>query len=238
MTDPVAILTSAMNHDLSRLEVASRNLSNIETGAYKRQVSIDRHLFEGMLADGAVSNVSADEMSMMRDFSQGTLKVTNRQHDLAIEGDGFFTVLKEGILRFTRSGDFKVSAEGYLSTNDGGQVYGENGAIYVGAMPFSIDHLGVVLQEGVEVDQLNLALFEDNDPGEYLGSGLFAGGGQIEGEAGRVRQGYLEASNVNVMEEVVTMLELTRHFETSQAALKGYDDMLDIAINQIGSVGG
>jgi flagellar basal-body rod protein FlgG len=240
MTDIVSLLTSSLTNDVDRLEVISRNLANLETTAYKRDMSVQE--FRGLLSDSLEHGVEVEgiESSVVADHAQGTLKATGSDLDLAIDGKGFFVVRNQDSELLTRRGDFGVSSEGFLVVDGNKTLLGNGAPVYVGVESFEVKKDGTVFQKEDIISKLDIAEFADGESGNYLGKGFYSGENiALAGELGgstKIQQGYLEASNVSVMDEVVKMMELTRHFETSHVALKSYDSMLDVAINKVGEV--
>lgn len=188
------------------------------------------------------------------DYSQGSFQVTDSQYDVALDGDGFFAVSftsknGETSVKFTRDGAFTVNTQGYLVTKDGDYILNQNGAMnsdpnennYIQLdpnLPFTIDEQGYIRQDGQTVAQLGVIDFEDYNFLEKYGENLYqpVDGAQIAASDARVRQGYIEASNVNVVTEMVNMITITRAYESNQKVLQTIDGMLDKAVNNVGRV--
>jgi flagellar basal-body rod protein FlgF len=242
------VLSMALNNDMQELNSISQNLANINTDAYKREVPYVT-TFQGALGTG-VGSVSVTQdalptggglnMSVSRDMQQGVLQYSGSAFDVAVQGDGFFEVETEQGPRFTRQGHLSIDAQGRLVLTTGEPVLGEGGAIYLRNSPFSIDSTGVVTQDGFDLDRLSLTRFENPAELAYQGAGMFSasGGGAVQRLPfeGQVMQGYVESSNVRSTDEMIRLIELTRHFETTQRVLQGYDGMLDQAINSLGDL--
>ncbi|MBN1866246.1 flagellar basal-body rod protein FlgF [Candidatus Sumerlaeota bacterium] len=180
-------------------------------------------------------------MQTSTDFSEGSLRSTSDPFNVAIEQSGgtqgaaFFAVETPQGERYTRAGAFQVSREGELVTPDGYRVLSSSGgAIQVGdATPqsLSIGADGKVASEGTQAGALRLVWVSEPNRLEKIGNGLFsAGGGRVvtrdvqDTDPVQVRQGFLEYSNVNIVEELVRMIELQRSYEASQKVIQTMSD--------------
>ncbi len=194
-------------------------------------------------------------------FEQGAMKETESDFDLALDGKGFLSVATPHGERYTRNGSFQLGKEGYLETKEGYPVLGENGPIKVKANNFMVDKDGRVWvnAEFADGDPTRLVSKENNAWGEtvlldtlkivefdldrYLakqGSSLYrstdvSGDARVI-EAGRrpkVVQGFVEASNVNPVTEMVQMIEVNRAYEANQKVVQAEDSMLGKLINEV-----
>ena len=195
-------------------------------------------------------------------FAQGGLEETGVSTDLALDGDGFFVVeyipmtlippTAEDLLdedytpeyeegepeyRYTRGGTFAVDADGYLVTPDGYFVQGQSGSIYVGSTDFTVNANGEILVDGEVEEQLRLVRFSDNQllrkAGDNLYTVIYPDENEPEDVTIEVRQGFLENSNVDLAREMVSMIEVQRHYEINQRVLRMLDDSLGRAVNDI-----
>ena len=176
--------------------------------------------------------------SVRTDFAQGALKETGLPTDLALEGEGFFAVRRAGgEIMYTRAGNLAVDAQGRLATSGGDLVLGEDGGeIRVEGTGFAVDADGRVSVNGEPRGRLMLAAFDDPGALVKAGEGLFRGQGARAAEGVAVRQGYLEASNVDAVEQMVSMIECFRAYESSQRLLQAQDRTLQRLIEQVGKV--
>jgi flagellar basal-body rod protein FlgG len=249
MSDTISALARAMNNDMEQMRSVSQNLANINTAGYKREVtsmlSFQRALTSGSAWPGsdpagnrALSGIPRIEVR--RDMTQGVMNFSGSDFDFAIQGNGFFEVQTENGNLYTRKGSMKIDEQGRLTLVTGEPVMGESGVIYLRNAPFAIDGQGVITQDDTAGNKLRLVDFDRPEELEYLGNGFFRPPRFPRLTrlvfAGAVLQGYLEASNVETLDEMVKMIETTRHFETSQRVLRGYDQMLDSAINVLGEL--
>jgi len=174
-------------------------------------------------------------------FEQGSLKQTNTPTDLALEGKGFFAVETPYGEKYTRNGNFIVGVEGYLMTKEGYPVMGENGRIFLQNQEYKINQDGQIYtrpitepeSDSVFLDRLKIVEFENdrylakNGSSFYLSTPLSGDAIAAEGtERPSVIQGFVEASNVNVVNEMVRMIEVNRAYEANQKTIQAADTMM------------
>ncbi|MBN1699478.1 MAG: flagellar basal-body rod protein FlgF [Spirochaetales bacterium] len=194
-------------------------------------------------------------------FTQGSLKQTENPFDLAIEGKGeeFFCILTPEGERYTRNGAFLLNNESYLVTKNGEYVLGENGPIKLKKNNFMIDQDGVIYQNAAysgddnrlvsmeenewenteRVDRLKLVDFKRSRYLRKKGDSFWnsteeSGPAVIIGESGRpkIRQGFVEGSNVNPVVEMVEIIEVHRSYEANQRLIQSEDQMSGKLINE------
>jgi flagellar basal-body rod protein FlgF len=224
MSDALRMAVQAMHNDQARLEGVSRNLANVSTPGYRREMS--------------VSKTFAEVVSTM-DTRPGSFKLTNRALDVAIEGEGFFEVATANGPAFTRQGSFHVDSRGRLVTEAGDAVMGTRGEIALASAQVAIDRQGRVTDNGRIVGQLKVMKLADRGAVERLGAGLVrptAGTQPAEVPAASLRPGHVESSNVSPMNEMVRLVETMRHFETSQKIAQASDEMLEKALRKLGEL--
>lgn len=237
-----------------RMDVVTNNIANVETAGYKTDKLLSRSFSDLMLSrvgDPAVlsersgvgplnTGVHIDEV--VTDFSQGSVQHTERLTDVALVTEGFFVISTPDGDRYTRDGSFHFDAEGYLRTSDGFNVMGEGGIIQV-----SNAGEGVTIEAGgniVDADlnavaKLKVVDFENYEDLRKMGNNLFLNYTNQpvqDVESYEVRQGYLEASNVQMAIEMVDMLQLYRSYETSQRMVRMVDETLQKSVNDVGRV--
>jgi len=193
-------------------------------------------------------------------FTQGNLKETNNPFDMALEGEGFFAVQTPDGERYTRNGSFTLGKEGLLLTKEGFPVLGQNGPIQLKKNNFVVDQEGKVFQnasfsgdperlvsleenewENLEyVDTLRLVEFEEprylRKQGSSLWRNTYNSGDALrvpEQDALKVRQGFLEGSNVNPVTEMVRMIEVNRNYEANQKVIQTQDTLAGQLISQV-----
>jgi flagellar basal-body rod protein FlgF len=243
MIDALTAASQIMAEDLQRMSIISQNLANVSTTAYKKQFSVSTPFAAAMnLAGGSnqmpvTAGVTLPLPSAVTDLKPGTLRNTGAPLDVAIEDAGFFEVRTEQGLAYTRRGDFRLDGQSRLVTQQGDAVMGSAGEIVLTTSQPTIDQQGGVYENGKLVAQIKVAHFDNPETLVRSGPELLAAGKdtQFSGDGfTRIRQGFLEASNVISMEEMVNIIETMRHFESAQKIVQGYDDMLDKALRKLG----
>jgi flagellar basal-body rod protein FlgG len=197
-------------------------------------------------------------------FEQGPLKETESDFDIALDGKGFLTVATPQGERYTRNGAFILGKEGFLETKEGYPLLGENGPIRVQENNFKIDKDGRVWvnqaytedpeqminrenntwEDTVLLDTLKIVDFHKDRYLEKQGSSLYRStdvSGEAEvmaaGQRPKVIQGFVEASSVDPVREMVLMIEVNRAYEANQKVIQSEDSMLGALINQVARVG-
>lgn len=253
-TSALHVARTGLEAQDTRMRVIANNLANIGTTGFKRdranfatlayqdaRVAGQQSSTETAYATGLNLGTGVSVQSTTAINSQGTLNPTGNPLDLALDGDGYFQVqLPGGRTGFTRAGNFSRSADGQLVTAQG---YPLQPAITIpeGASAVTVAADGTVsatiagTAEPSELGQLTLASFAnpaglqaigDNFLTETAASGPAQIGAGGEGGRGNVRQGMLEASNVNVVEELVDMIETQRAYEVNSKLISAVDEML------------
>ena len=228
---------ASMTQAIRQQERTANNLANVNTTGYKKERFFAETLNEFINAEG--SPESTRNLRQWTDFSPGTLEPTGNTFDLAIDGEGLFTVTDpQGQTRFTRAGHFMLDAEGYLRMPNGFLVQGNNGPVQIpiGAKEVIINDRGEIHVDGELIDQLTIVWFENPEMLERLDGTTFGAGTQtpIEIKTPHVRQGYLETANVNTMQEMTDMIAHFRLFETQQKVLQTQDQLLGRVTRELG----
>jgi len=222
----------------TQLEVVSQNIANANTIGYKKdQISFQEHLLEnGAPPDGrTMTNYSA----IKTDLSNGTITRTGNPLDIAIEGNGLIA-LEGG--RYTRRGDLMKNSEGVLVTATGVKVMGAGGPIRIPADALSMDISPAgkvsVMQQGTteptDIDTIKIVEFGPDAVISRAGDGQLTVVGGTPKTGTGVKQGYLEASNVDAVKEMVHMIELMREFESYQKMIQTFDDAAGNVNNNLG----
>jgi flagellar basal-body rod protein FlgG len=236
------------------MDVLTNNIVNSETPGYKADSLITSAFTEVMLQrinDPNISIVGAKTVGgysfgthvdeMVTSFAGGALEQTDKYTDLALIGNGFFTVEAEGgQIRYTKSGNFAVDAQGYLVTQDGAYVMGQNGRIFAGSEKFTVSDTGEITGDTAIPDFLEIVEFPDPGVLRKTGDNLYTVYGDaapVPSEGTAVRQGMLEGANVDICEELVDMISVYRKYEASQKIANMTDKTLELAVN-LGRIGG
>lgn len=219
-------------------DATAHNLANVSTVGYRRQVT-SVNAFSDLVNDQLLAEASTPRWLATRsatDTADGTLRPTGNNTDIALRGDGFFTLQSPtGDLAYTRNGAFTLNADHQLSTPDGWLVLGERGPITLDAPNWEIDHSGQVVADGATLDRLQVVRFAAND-GNRLGDTRWTAGEVLPATNVQVESGYLESSNVNAITEMVALITATRSFEANQRCVQAIDATLDRAVNDIARV--
>lgn len=235
MSEVIAALSDALRNDAETLRVIGQNVANSETVAYRREIAVQRPSFEAA-SEEARSALTAATFESVVDARPGTLRSTAEALHLALEGPGYFVVDAPQGEALTRRGDFRLDNEGRLVTQQGFPVLGDNGHVQLSGTP-QISADGSIRVAGEIVGQLRIAQAAPDAPLMPINGDLYSGTPLPEGDSSaRVRQGFLETSNVESVQEIVRLVETMRHFETVQRFVRGYDDMMGKAISELGKV--
>ena len=247
---------TGMQAQTSNIDVISNNLANVNTSGFKRSRADFQDLLYETVRPAGTSTAGGSEVptgiqfghgtrtvATQKIFMQGNFQHTQNELDMAIEGDGFFQITQaNGDIAYTRAGNFKIDSEGRLVSPDGLLMEPEI-TIPVDAMAVSIGTDGEVsvLQPGstapVVVGNIELADFVNPAGLQSIGRNMYlqtaASGDPTTGTPGvdgfgTIAQGYLEMSNVSVVDEMVNMITAQRAYEINSKAIQTADDMLQI----------
>ena len=232
-----------------KLEVIANNLANVNTTSFKRDNAFTNELISAstLFRNGTTDPTDKDvDQQTTTDFSQGTLQQTGNTLDLAIDGQGFFSIQTRNGMMLTRDGSFTLSTGGTLVTRDGDAVMGANGPITIDDIQnlqknqLIVDPDGEVKAGNKIYGQIQIVAPSNLNQLAKAGQNLYElkNGGvlkQVDPSAVNVRQGFLEGSNVNPIDEMVAMIQLQSNFEAGQKAIQSQDASLSQA-NQVGQV--
>lgn len=255
-----ALYTAAtgMQAQETNIDVISNNLANVNTTGYKKsRADFQDLMYQYVVEPGAPTSQSTISpsgiqvglgvrtASVQKVFQQGDLTSTGNQLDVAIEGDGFFQVTRpDGTIGYSRSGSFQLDATGQLVTSDGLPI-APGITVPADALRTTIGQDGTVsvTQPGsaqpAQVGQLSAVRFSNNSGLRAVGQNLYeetaSSGSPVSGVFsqtgfGRLAQGFLESSNVSVVEQVVSMITAQRAYEASSKGISTADEMLGQAI--------
>jgi flagellar basal-body rod protein FlgF len=222
----------------------ANNLANINTTGFKQSglfiKSYHQYLANDLQQPYVNSDIKADEVYV--DYREGPMKMTKAPLDCFIKGSGFFTVMTEDGIQYTRNGNFSLNPEGLLVTSDGSKVMGTDGFIRVEReLPITITEDGEVMQNDESKGVLKVVDFKKpytlQRCGESRFRPLLPDNSEQQSAGYSVRQGYLEGSNVDMIRNMVQMISSYRNFEADQKALLAQDETLDKAVNQVGRIG-
>jgi len=258
-----ALYTAASGMEAQQLNIdtIAHNLANVNTGGFKQRRTQFQDLLYQNVRNAGTSNTASTEIPVGLQiglgtkpvatemiFTQGDLAATSKAWDMAIEGTGFFQVrMANGELAYTRNGNFHMNREGALVTSDGdlldpqitippdqvGITIGKDGTV-------SVVQAGQTQPQ--QVGKIEIALFQNPAGLQAVGKNLFtptqASGDPITGTPGEnglgtLLSGYLEQSNVSVVEEMVNMIISQRAYEANSKVIRTADEMFSQANNVV-----
>jgi len=248
------IAKTGMEAQQTQLDTISHNLANVATNGFKRSHAVFEDLiYQNLRQSGANSTeqtqlptglqvgLGVRPVATSRNFSQGNLQQTSNNLDLAVKGNGFFQIqMPDGTTAYTRDGAFQLDANGQIVTSNGNTVL-PGITVPANALSLSIGQDGTVSvtvpgqATPQTVGQIQLATFVNPAGLEPRGQNLFsetassgtpnAGAPNANG-IGALQQGFVETSNVNVVEELVQMIQTQRAYELNSKAVQTSDQML------------
>lgn len=238
---------SGMKAQQQQVDNISNNLANVNTVGYKKSTASFTDLFYANLnrQDTVQLGHGVKMSSSLRDFSQGPLRQTDLGTDLALEGNGFFRVaLPDGQTAYTRDGSFKIDNSGRLVTTQGYYVLDHSGRQITVDDTLTVSEDGTIqiFRDGQAQTQgiLSLATFTNPEGLEAIGSNLYVSSGAegttslgTPGQVGfaSIRQGFLEDSNVSLVEELTELMAAQRAYELASKSLQSADEMMAITNN-------
>lgn len=246
---------TGMNGQQMQLDTISNNLANVNTAGFKKsRVQFEDLFYQNLRAAGTATadggqiptgiqvGMGVRPTSVAKIFTQGDYTETGNDLDWAIEGRGFFQIIRNGQEYYTRAGSFSRDSEGYIVTGNGDRLQPEF-SIPQGTTTLALDRSGILTaidnqQTVLASTQITLHDFINpaglNAAGENLFQETDASGAPIENNPGidgigTLSQNYIETSNVNVTEELVNMIITQRAYEVNSKAVQTSDRLLEIA---------
>jgi flagellar basal-body rod protein FlgF len=229
------------------MDVIANNLANASTPGFKREAAkFEEYVTHTRPAEGQKGSQSLSfvkDAGILRDSSQGTVEQTGATYDVALAGKGFFSVQTPAGMRYTRDGHFSLDANGNLVTSQGFQVQGDGGAITItpndGDINIAPDGTisSVVNGVGNQLAKLKVVDFADTRAMTKEGANLYATTQTAKApDTVTMRQGALEASNVQPVVEISKMIEVMRAYEATATLSKSQEDMMRQAIDRLGQM--
>ncbi|MCX8117521.1 MAG: flagellar basal-body rod protein FlgG [Desulfobacterota bacterium] len=241
----------------TNIDVVAHNLANVNTNGFKKsRANFQDLMYQNLRTAGATTadggqvpsgiqvGMGAKVVSVEKLFIQGDYVNTKNELDVAIEGKGFFKLINNGREVYTRSGAFKLDKDGYICDSHGNRLQPEF-AVPPRTATITIDSGGRLVAsgpDGRELGSVQIQLFNFPNPAglRSIGQNLFlpseASGDPTQGnpgtdEFGTLAQGFLEMSNVDVVEEMIHMIMAQRAYEIGSKVIQAGDDMLQMANN-------
>jgi flagellar basal-body rod protein FlgF len=243
MADALSIAVQSMQNDMQRMDIISQNVVNSVTPGYRRALSTNQS-FGDVLQSSSLSDVTRSieitlpTVTSVLDTASGSVKSTGQPLDLSINGDGYFELTTPEGVAYTRAGNFHIDENGHLVSMDGYAVSGKGGDIVVnGKNSPKISPDGEVSDGDTVVGQIRIVNFADKHGLTTRNGGLLTpigGNEQTSDSSASLQVGLLENANVIPLNEMINMLETSRHFESQQKLFQGYDEQLSSAIQKLG----
>ena len=244
------IAATGMTSALVRQDLIANNLANVSTVGFKADRAVNETFADSLLykMNGAgqqqvmgTLNYGTRVAGTITDFSQGSMRATEQPLDVALTGDGFFRIrTDDGSVAYTRNGQFTRSPEGFLQTSQGQFVLGpDNLPVFAGTSgdPVIRRDGAVFGPDGDALGQIGVATL-DVPNAKKVGDNMWIGAetGGLPATT-QLRQGYVEASGVDSVKEMVEMITNMRAYESSQRAITAIDGTIDKAVNSVGTLG-
>lgn len=244
---------SGMGNQQARLDVVTNNLANLESPGYKRDQVINSTFaniliglqspFQKKLSPVGVSGLGTAVATVAVDLNQGPLVETGKDTDFALVGDGFFVFsvqTQEGPKElYSRDSSFHVDREGFLVNSRGDRLLSQSGPIEVKDYNFTVTADGKVQVEDGREYQLRVVEFGNPGALQKEGDKYFSTTAEAQmrdAETTEIHQGFIEQSNVDVTDEVTTMIQALRSYQAGQKLMQAHDELLEKAINQVGTL--
>ena len=248
---------SGMAAQQTQIDVIANNLANVNTTSFKKSRAEFQDLMYQTLNQAGSRTEDGNEIptgiqlgmgtmpsGIQKMFMQGDFQETKNELDMVIEGKGFFKVLSNGKEQYTRAGNFKLDTGGNIVTSNGDPLQPEM-SVPSDTISINIDKYGTVTAfdptgAGTSLGQLELSTFPNPAGLSSLGHNLYstsdASGEAIEASPGSdgmgtILQGFVEKSNVDIVQEMVSMITAQRAYEINSKAIQTADSMLQTANN-------
>ncbi|MEI6258960.1 MAG: flagellar basal-body rod protein FlgF [Deltaproteobacteria bacterium] len=243
-----SILSGTMSQEM-RLEILSNNMANANTVGFKEDrvfripetpASVWNNLSANQTKDVSINNISSLPVGTFTNFEQGHLKETGNVLDMALEGEGFFSVQTSQGMQYTRKGSFALNSNGTLVTQEGYPVLGKGGSqIQISGQQVVVDPSGAIIVDDVEVGTLNIVEFANKTGLLKTGDSLYSQ--QNPKDTGSpakktvVQQRSIEGSNVDPVKMMTEMINVVRGYESYQKALQSLNEV-DTKTNEVGKL--
>jgi flagellar basal-body rod protein FlgF len=228
------------------MDVIANNLANVSAPGFKRESSkFEEYIAHVRPAEdqtGPQTVSFVKDAGVLRDSSQGNIEHTGATYDLALTSKGYFQIQTPAGMRYTRDGHFSLDANGNLVTSEGYAVQGDGGGITIAPIDGEINIApdgtvsSVVNGVGNQLGRVKVVDFANDAAMTKIGSSLYSTSQQpTEPASVNMRQGSLEASNVQPVIEISHMIEVMRAYEATATLAKSQEDLMQQAITQLGT---
>ncbi|MDG3441765.1 flagellar basal-body rod protein FlgF [Nitrospirillum amazonense] len=235
MENPIYVALSRQEALSRQLDVVANNIANMNTTGYKQQRMLFQEYLEKPARGERVSFVQ--DYGLMRDTRAGALQVTNNTLDLALKGDGYFTVETLSGPRYTRAGNFQLNDRREIVDQNGLPVLDTNDnriTVPDGTTDLKIQGDGTVMADRAQLGKLKIVSFDDQQQMQTLGGGLMTTTQTPRPSANpQVTQGAVEASNVQAIVESTAMIDVLRQYQMTQKLVDEEHDRIRNAISHL-----
>lgn len=231
---------SGMLPQVKKQEITANNVANAGATGFKKERLFTKELNRAEIKQIKTKSDWERPMatSTFVDYSPGVFDHTGNPLDIAIDGDGFFTLkLEDGTIALTRAGSFEVNADGVMSFPGGATLEGEGGALQIGNGRVTIAATGEVQVNDFSVGRIIPVTVDDLSKLTKVGSSLFIVPQNvplIPVPISTIQQGYLETSNVDIVSEMVEMIISYRTYEANANSVRTQDESLEKLFSRVG----
>jgi flagellar basal-body rod protein FlgG len=231
---------SGMIPRIKQQEITANNIANVSTPGFKRDRIFAKELSKAEVKRLPQKNDWQKPMvnRVYTDYNQGIFDKTGNPLDVAIDGDGMFTLqMQDGTTVLTRSGSFIVNQDGLLAFPGGALVVGEGGPIEVGSGEVSVSQAGDIEVDGGRVGKLVPVTVVDLTELNKIGGSFYVvpeDAELIQVEKYSIQQGFLEASNVDIVSEMIDMIVAFREYEAGAKSIQAQDQSLENLFRRVG----
>lgn len=248
MSDLMIGLAEVMRAEIKALDTIANNAANMNTPGYRAEHSaLTNANFISRISnpnatmineDLSVNNMQPLNLAVAKNVQKndGSVKTTGVSNHLALSGDAWFVVEKDGLNYITRNGKFELNSMGQLITTSGAVVVGEQGPIDGLQTGFSITSDGKVIQSGGQTNKLLIVTTSDDVTIKSLSDALYEASSYVPAETNSYAliSGAYEMSNGDTATDMIRLMQTTRHIETLQRSISAYDQLMNVGINQLG----
>ncbi len=230
-----------------RMDILANNAANVNTVGFKedrifRLPESQKNVWEnpdGSTLEGmSLNTISILPIGTYTNFDQGSLNLTGNDLDMGLEGEGFFSIQTEDGVQYTRKGNFTLNADGILTTQEGLPVLGKNGQIQIDGNQVTVAPDGAITVDGVTVATLAIVNFARKNQlmktGDSLVKPVSPDVEEISEDSVSVRQGFIEASNVDAIKVMTEMVDALRGYESYQKVLSSMNEITTKTANEVG----
>ncbi len=242
MSNAIDISEVSLKNQLRAIEIIGHNIANANVAGYKRDrlvlnnsegLNFERALLQANEVIGT-QNLPVFQQSL--DLRQGSLEKTGSPLNFAIEGDGLFVVQTPQGVAYSRAGNMGLDSSGRLLLNMKYPVLSDAGEVLMMSGAPKVNQNGEIYEGDKYIGKLRVAFFDENSDLQKMGESILVSREPLEElteDLVSIRQGFLESSNIQQVDEVVQMMKINRQVEMTQRIIRGYDEMLSEAVSTI-----